>query len=116
MGKFSERRHAPGYAGILAFTLPEALWLAEDHDDVVLGYPTADRAALAQLLADERAASRVTLMVDDESQLDLVDAIVAPGHRPTVRIAIDADASWRSRALGHIGVHRSPVHTPREVT
>src|SRR4051812_5138744 len=30
----------PGYHGILAFTLPEALWLSETHDDVVLGYPT----------------------------------------------------------------------------
>ena len=30
----------PGYRGILAFTLPEALWLAETHDDIVLGYPT----------------------------------------------------------------------------
>ena len=29
----------PGYHGILAYTLPEALWLAETHDDVVVGYP-----------------------------------------------------------------------------
>src|SRR5690242_6658110 len=48
----------PGYRGILAFTLPEALWLAEDHDDIVLGYPTVDRAAIARLAADEQAASR----------------------------------------------------------
>src|SRR5688572_2930283 len=53
-----------GYRGILAFTLPEALWLAETHDDVVVGYPTADRAALGALVADDRAAARVTLMVD----------------------------------------------------
>ena len=105
----------PGYAGILAFTLPEALWLAEDHEDVVLGYPTVDRAALAALARDERAAARVTLMVDDLSQLDLVDALVAPGGRATIRVAIDADASWRAPALGHIGVHRSPVHDPGEV-
>lgn len=105
----------PGYAGILAFTLPEALWLARDHDDVVLGYPTADRQALARLTSDQDAAPRVTLMIDDLAQLDLVDAVAAPGHRPTIRVAIDADASWRSAALGHIGVHRSPVHDPSEV-
>src|SRR6478752_6110554 len=100
----------PGYQGILAFTLPEALWLAETHDDVVLGYPTVDRAAIAQLVADERAAARVTLMVDDLAQLDVVDAVAAPGSRPVIRVAIDADASWRAPGLGHIGVHRSPVH------
>lgn len=64
----------PGYQGILAFTLPEALWLAETHDDIVLGYPSVDRAALAALAADAEKAARITLMVDDLSQLDLIDA------------------------------------------
>lgn len=105
----------PGYRGILAFTLPEALWLAEDHDDIVLGYPSVDRAALAALAADEEKAARITLMVDDLAQLDLVDAIAAPGSRAEIRVAIDADASWRSPMLGHIGVRRSPVHEVGEV-
>ena len=105
----------PGYRGILAYTLPEALWLAADHDDIVLGYPTVDREALARLAADDEAAARITLMIDDPAQLDLVDAIAAPGTRARIRIAIDADASWRSAVLGHIGVHRSPVHEPAEV-
>lgn len=106
----------PGYHGILAFTLPEALWLSETVDDVVLGYPTVDRAAIAALGADERAAERVTLMVDDLAQLDLVDAVVAPGSRAEIRVAIEADASWRAPGpLGHIGVRRSPVHEPAEV-
>ncbi|HWI32551.1 MAG TPA: alanine racemase [Microbacterium sp.] len=106
----------PGYRGILAFTLAEALWLAETHDDIVLGYPTTDRAALARLVADDATASRVTLMVDDLAQLDLVDAIAAPSARAEVRVAIDADASWRAPGLGHIGVRRSPLHTPEEVS
>jgi D-serine deaminase-like pyridoxal phosphate-dependent protein len=105
----------PGYHGILAFTLPEALWLSEKHDDVVVGYPTVDRAAIAALAADERAAARVTLMVDDIAQLDLVDSVVAPDARITLRVAIDADASWRAPALGHIGVRRSPLHEPGDV-
>jgi len=105
-----------GYRGILAFTLPEALWLAETHDDIVMGYPTADRDALARLAADEVAAARITLMVDDLAQLDLIDAVVPAGSRPPLRIAIDADASWRAPVLGHIGVRRSPVHDAAEVT
>lgn len=105
----------PGYRGILAFTLAEALWLAEQHDDIVLGYPTADRAALRALVADERAASRITLMIDDLAQLDLIDSVAAPGSRPEVRVAIDVDASLRSPSLGHIGVRRSPLHSAADV-
>jgi len=107
----------PGYRGILAYTLAEALWLAEGRggtacDDVVVGYPTADRGALARLAADEELARRVTIMVDDVAQLDLVDAVAAPASRAVIRVAIELDASYRSRALGHVGVRRSPVHTP----
>ncbi|HWK77100.1 alanine racemase [Microbacterium sp.] len=106
----------PGYRGILSFTLAEALWLAETHDDIVVGYPTVDRASLERLVHDEEAASRITLMVDDVAHLDLVDSIAAPGDRATVRVAIDADASWRSSALGHIGVRRSPLFTASDAT
>lgn len=105
----------PGFRGILAFTLPEALWLAREHDDIVLGYPSVDRAALEHLVRDDDAASRITLMVDDPAQLDVVDAVAAPSSRPRIRVAIDADASWRAPLLGHIGVRRSPVHDPAEV-
>lgn len=105
----------PGYRGILAFTLAEALWLAQDHDDIVLGYPTVDRAGLAQLFADERAAQRITLMVDDPVHLDVIDSVAAPGARPEIRVAIDVDASWRSALLGHIGVRRSALFSAGEV-
>lgn len=102
----------PGYRGILAYTLAEALWLAETRDDIVVGYPTADRGALRRLATDETLASRVTIMVDDVAQLDLVDAVVAPEKRAVIRVALELDASYRSRLLGHVGVRRSPVHAP----
>lgn len=105
----------PGYRGILSFSLAEALWLAEEHDDIVLGYPTVDRAGLERLVHDEKAASRITLMVDDAAHLDLIDTIAAPGSREIIRVAIDADASWKSAALGHIGVRRSPLFTAAQV-
>jgi D-serine deaminase-like pyridoxal phosphate-dependent protein len=97
-----------GYAGIMAFTLPEALWLARaGHEDVLVAYPTADRHALAELAADPVAAARVTLMVDDVAQLDLLPA--SPAHE--VRVALDLDASWRPLdGRLHVGVRRSPVH------
>jgi D-serine deaminase-like pyridoxal phosphate-dependent protein len=106
----------PGYAGVLAYTLPEALWLAETVDDVVVGYPTADREAIRRLAADERLASRVTLMVDSVSQLDLIDAAVTPAGRSPVRVAIELDASYTAPALGRLGVWRSPVVTVADAT
>ncbi|MDQ0647601.1 D-serine deaminase-like pyridoxal phosphate-dependent protein [Microbacterium natoriense] len=105
----------PGFRGILAFTLAEALWLAETHDDIVIGYPTVDRASLARLFADEQAAQRITLMVDDVVHLDLIDSVAAPGSRPEIRVAIDVDASLRSPVLGHIGVRRSGLFSAGEV-
>src|SRR5690606_31728937 len=110
----------PGYSGILAYTLPEALWLArpgdgaDGHDDIVVGYPTADRAAIRRLAADAELARRITIMVDDVAQLDLVDAVAPPGRRAEVRVAIELDASYRSRLLGHVGVRRSPVFDPAD--
>ncbi|MDL5350744.1 alanine racemase [Microbacterium sp. zg-YB36] len=106
----------PGYGGILAYTLPEALWLAESHHDVVLGYPSVDRDAIARLAGDERAAARVTLMIDDLAQLDLIDAVAPPPTRPTLRVAMDVDASWRALGLGHIGVRRSPLRDAGDAT
>lgn len=109
----------PGFRGVMAYTLAEALWLAEvgdeRYDDVLVGYPTADRAALARLAADERLASRITLMVDDVAQLLLIDAVAPPASRAPIRVAIELDASYRAPLLGHIGVRRSPLREPDQV-
>jgi D-serine deaminase-like pyridoxal phosphate-dependent protein len=102
----------PGYAGVLAYTLPEALWLASTIPDVVVGYPTADRTALRKLGTDAKLNSRVTIMVDSVAHLDLVDAAIAPGKRKDIRVAIELDSSWDAPVLGHTGVYRSPIHTP----
>jgi D-serine deaminase-like pyridoxal phosphate-dependent protein len=109
----------PGYAGVLAYSLREALWLATGDSalsgDVVVGYPSADRRALASLASSESAAAAVTLMVDSVEQLDLVDAVVAPGRRPELRVCLDLDASLRLfGGRVHLGVRRSPVHSPAE--
>ena len=110
----------PGYAGVLAYTLPEALWLASDTDghtaieDVVVGYPSADRAALRALATSPELARRVTVMVDSVAQLDFIDAVIAPSERETIRVCLELDASWDTWFLGHTGVRRSPVHTVEE--
>ena len=101
----------PGYAGALAYTLPEALWLAETIPDVVVAYPSVDRAAIRTLASDPQLASRVTLMIDSVDHLDLIDQVVPPGQRESIRVAIELDMAWHGRIVGRIGVFRSPVRT-----
>ena len=105
----------PGFAGVLAYTLAEAVWASGWCEDVVLGYPTADRAAVEQLVSDAAACERVTLMVDSTDHLDLVDAVRPPDRRPEVRVAIELDLAYdpprAARLTGRVGVYRSPVAT-----
>lgn len=110
----------PGFAGILGFTLPEALWLASDPSgvftDIVVAYPTADEHAMRALATDPAACSRITLMVDSTEQLEWMSAVLASvAQVAPLRLCLDLDSSWRpsvrGRAVGHIGVYRSPVHT-----
>lgn len=106
----------PGYAGVLAYTLAEGLWLADTIPDVVVGYPTADLAAIRRLASDPALARRVTIMVDSVDQLDLIDSVLPPGKRETIRVCLELDAAWHSRILGYLGVHRSPVRSVAQAT
>ena len=106
-----ERALKAGFRGVLCFTLPEALWLAElGWDDLVVGYPTVDRAALRELAHTAAARERVTVMVDCVEHLDLIAA--AGGDGP-VKVCIDVDAGWRlPGGRVTIGPKRSPLHDP----
>ncbi|MBY4014749.1 alanine racemase [Rhodococcus fascians] len=105
---------AQGVSGVMAYSLREAIWLARAGvDDILMGYPTIDRTALAEVVNDRVLSGRITLMVDDVAQLDLVrDAARSDLLKP--RICIDVDASLRVGPL-HIGVRRSPLRDPDQV-
>jgi D-serine deaminase-like pyridoxal phosphate-dependent protein len=118
----------PGFRGTLAYTLPEALWLAgQGFEDILVAYPTADRRALGELarLALERPQARVTIMVDSLAQLELLDratggdsvpARPAGIDRAPVRVCIELDAGlWALGGRVRIGAKRSPLHTPAQV-
>jgi D-serine deaminase-like pyridoxal phosphate-dependent protein len=92
-----------GFRGLMTFTLAESLWL-ESHGfaDMLLAYPTADRAALA------RMGEGPVLMVDSVEQLDLVSR---------ARVCIEVDLSYALPGpLGRvrIGAKRSPIRTPSQ--
>jgi D-serine deaminase-like pyridoxal phosphate-dependent protein len=102
------------FSGLMTYTLPETLWLAEHgHEDLLLAYPTADTSALRELAlrsaADPERAPLV--MVDCVEHLEAIEALLG-ADAPPVRVCIDIDAGWW--ALGgrvKIGPKRSPVHT-----
>lgn len=98
-----------GFAGVLAYTLPEALWLHEAgiSDDIVVAYPTVDVAALRRLTSSPSAAAAITLMVDDPAHLDVVDSTRSSLAVP-VRVALDVDAGLRFGGQ-HVGPKRSPL-------
>jgi D-serine deaminase-like pyridoxal phosphate-dependent protein len=103
----------PGWHGVMAYTLPEALWLTDLCDDILVAYPTTHRPALRTLATDPDAAAKITLMVDSVAHLDFLDGILGAGNEP-VRVCIELDASWRPLRGVHVGVRRSPVHTPAQ--
>jgi D-serine deaminase-like pyridoxal phosphate-dependent protein len=109
-----ERALGAGLQGILAFTLPEALWLAgHGHVDLVVAYPTVGRGALRALATGP--CEHVTIMADCREHLDLaVEAVREAGGGP-IRVCLDVDASWWPlRGRLKIGARRSPVHTPEQ--
>ena len=105
----------PGYRGLLTYTLPETLWLAQHGlEDLVVAYPTADRTAIAELarMTDEHPGTAPVLMVDSVEHLDLIQDAAGNGEHP-IRLALELDVGWWP--LGgrlKIGPKRSPVRTP----
>ncbi|GIH12402.1 amino acid deaminase/aldolase [Rugosimonospora africana] len=108
----------PGWRGVMAYTLAEAVWLVESgvSEDVLVGYPTADRLTLRTLGTDPKLAASVTLMVDSPEQLDFIDAAAGgSAARETIRVCLELDASWRPVGQRlHVGVRRSPVHSAEQ--
>ncbi len=105
----------PGFAGVLAYSLAEALWLHDEGvaEDVVVAYPTVDVAALRALVASPSAAAAITLMVDSAAHLDVIDSVRHSKAVP-VRVALDVDAGLRM-GRQHVGPKRSPLYDPAEV-
>ena len=100
----------PGFAGLMAYSLAEAVWLVEQGaTDVLVAYPSVDRESFRRIGADGTLAREITAMVDDPQHLSLIAGAVDPGAHP-VRVCLDVDASLRIGRV-HLGVRRSPVHT-----
>lgn len=102
------------FQGLMTFTLPETLWLAEQgFENLLLAYPTADVGALEELALRSAAnpEGAPIVMVDCVEHLEMIESVLGKGA-PPLRVCIDVDASWwwlggRVKA----GPKRSPIHT-----
>jgi D-serine deaminase-like pyridoxal phosphate-dependent protein len=106
----------PRFRGVLAFTVAEALHLAErGFEDLVVAYPSVDRAAIGRVarLAAEKQRRAPVLMVDDRPHLDLIEGAIGGGPAQ-VRVCLDLDVGWwpLGGRMARIGPKRSPVHDP----
>lgn len=105
------------FQGVMTFTLPETLWLAEQgFENLLLAYPTADEGALGELALRSVAnpGEAPIVMVDCVEHLDAIESVLGAGAAP-VRVCIDLDASWW--AFGgrlKVGPKRSPLHTAEQ--
>ncbi|MEV4613601.1 amino acid deaminase/aldolase [Kitasatospora sp. NPDC049258] len=104
-----------GFAGIMSFTLAESIWLARSgFEDILLAYPSADRAGYAELTADPKLARAISVLIDDPAQLDLIDR--AREGDEQVRVCLELDTSLH--LLGgriRVGARRAPMRTPEEL-
>lgn len=102
------------FRGVMTYTLPETLWLAEQgFEDLLLAYPTADLGALEELALRSAAnpEGAPIVMVDCLRHLEMIESVLGKGA-PPLRVCIDVDASWWW--LGgrvKIGPKRSPIHS-----
>src|SRR6516165_10746524 len=72
----------PGYRGVMCYSLAEALWLhaAGTSDNLLVAYPTTDRAGLRALAAGAAARRHITITIDSAAHLDFIDATLGDDH------------------------------------
>ena len=103
----------PGFSGVMAYALPEAVWLASAGvEDVFVAYPSVDVPALRAVVADDDLRREVTVTVDSVEHVRWLQEVLGEDARG-LGVAVDVDASVRVGRL-HLGVRRSPTRTPAQ--
>lgn len=102
------------FAGLLTFTIAEACDLAEQgFDDLLVAYPSCDRASLTRAAELKRSGKSIVIMVDATAHVDAArDAAKAAGVE--LELCIDVDMSTDFGPL-HFGVNRSPLVRTEDV-
>ena len=103
----------PGFAGLMAYAVPEAVWLArEGVRDIFVAYPSVDVPALREVATDDLLRAEVTVTIDSVEHVRWLRDVLGAGV-VGLGVAVDVDASLRLSRL-HLGVRRSPTRSPAE--
>jgi D-serine deaminase-like pyridoxal phosphate-dependent protein len=99
---------SPTFRGLMSYSIPEAVHLCRSgFDDVLVGYPSAQKSELRTAAELCWAGKNLTLMVDCQEHVALVaDAAQAVGAKIPVCIELDVSTDYR---LLYFGARRSPV-------
>ena len=105
------------FRGVMTFTLPETLWLAEEGvEDLLLAYPTTDLEALSELVVRNAASpdEAAIITVDCVEHLDMIASVLGTAAAP-VRLCLDLDLGFEAMG-GRIraGARRSPVRSAEQ--
>ncbi|WP_155593999.1 amino acid deaminase/aldolase [Lysinibacillus cavernae] len=101
--------------GFMTFTAPETIFLLQQQfDDLLLGYPVMEEAAIRQLLHFVKEGKTVTFMVDRQEHIQLLTKI---GEEIGVRvpICIDINVSNDFKVL-YFGTKRSSLYSLETLT
>ncbi len=104
------------FRGLMCFTLEEACFLFDQgFDDLLVAYPSVQRAALGQMAERVARGAVIRLMADSRAHLEAYARAGAEAGC-AIEALLDVDAAYQ--ALGgrlHLGVLRSPLRSAAAV-
>lgn len=107
--------HNPSaFSGVMAFTLDEAVYLAEKGiKDILLGYPYTQKALLTKVAGAIKNGTTIVLMADLVEHLHLLNSI---GEQQDVvmPVCLDIDMSIKYPAV-YFGVYRSSLRKAEQL-
>lgn len=110
-------RGGPTLRGLLCYAAREAeLLAARGHDDLLVAYPPWQSSDLDALVRVVNAGKRIAVAVDGVEAVDRwSEAMTRARTRTPIRLVACVDMSLRIGARVHLGVRRSPIHSPDDV-
>ncbi|MFJ8088936.1 amino acid deaminase/aldolase [Lysinibacillus sp. NPDC095746] len=109
------QKNVPNVTGLMTFTAAETIFLLQQHfDDLLIGYPVMEVAAVRQLLRFVKAGKTVTFMVDKREHVRFL-AELGQQLGVRVQVCIDINVSNDFKLL-YFGTKRSSLHSLESLT
>lgn len=106
-------RGGEAYRGLMCFSVEEAAFLSDfGFDDLLVAYPPYQASDLELAARLSREGTNISVAADCAESIDRIGTF-ARAQQTEVRIIVCIDMSLRlARGRVHLGVWRSPIHSP----